>query len=36
MDGWPTWLVDNFPSEVLAGLVPKSADSYNKLAKVNV
>nr|TKR78672.1 hypothetical protein D5086_0000279880 [Populus alba] len=33
VDGWPKWLVDNFPSEVLAGLVPKSADSYNKLAK---
>ena len=36
VDGWPTWLVDNFPSEVLAGLVPKSVDSYNKLANVNV
>ncbi|XP_022774089.1 probable serine/threonine-protein kinase At1g54610 [Durio zibethinus] len=33
-DGWPKWLVDNIPTEVLAGLVPKSADSYDKLAKV--
>ncbi|XP_059624413.1 probable serine/threonine-protein kinase At1g54610 [Cornus florida] len=34
VDGWPKWLVDNIPKEVLAGLVPKSADSYDKLAKV--
>ncbi|KAA8546929.1 hypothetical protein F0562_003358 [Nyssa sinensis] len=34
VDGWPKWLVDNIPPEVLAGLVPKSADSYDKLAKV--
>lgn len=34
VDGWPRWLVDNIPSKVLAGLVPKSADSYEKLAKV--
>lgn len=33
-DGWPKWLVDNVPSDVLATLVPKSADSYEKLAKV--
>ncbi|KAJ8765774.1 hypothetical protein K2173_014896 [Erythroxylum novogranatense] len=32
--GWPKWLVQNVPREVLAGLVPKSADSYDKLAKV--
>nr|QYW07105.1 cyclin-dependent kinase like 6 [Dimocarpus longan] len=32
--GWPKWLVDNISGEVLAGLVPKSADSYDKLAKV--
>ncbi|KAJ4822204.1 hypothetical protein Tsubulata_013567 [Turnera subulata] len=32
--GWPKWLVDNIPREVLAGLVPKSADSYDKLAKI--
>ncbi|KAK8607020.1 hypothetical protein V6N13_052771 [Hibiscus sabdariffa] len=32
--GWPKWLVDNVPFEVLSGLVPKSADSYDKLAKV--
>lgn len=34
VDGWPKWLVDNIPKEVLAGLVPKTADSYDKLAKV--
>ncbi|KAL3524681.1 hypothetical protein ACH5RR_013053 [Cinchona calisaya] len=34
VDGWPKWLVDNIPRDVLAGLVPKSADSYDKLAKV--
>ncbi|KAG4115267.1 hypothetical protein ERO13_D12G093300v2 [Gossypium hirsutum] len=34
VDGWPKWLVDNVPFEVLSGLVPKSADSYDKLAKV--
>ncbi|XP_050208151.1 probable serine/threonine-protein kinase At1g09600 [Mercurialis annua] len=32
--GWPKWLVDNIPKEALAGLIPKSADSYDKLAKV--
>lgn len=36
VDGWPKWLVDNIAREVLAGLVPKSADSYDKLAKVSV
>lgn len=35
VDGWPKWLVDNIPGDVLAGLVPKSADSYDKLAKVS-
>ncbi|KAK6125751.1 hypothetical protein DH2020_040506 [Rehmannia glutinosa] len=34
VDGWPKWLVDNVPPDGLAGLVPKSADSYDKLAKV--
>lgn len=34
VDGWPKWLVENISSDVLAGLVPKSADSYDKLAKV--
>lgn len=33
-DGWPRWLTDNVPLEALAGLVRKSADSYDKLAKV--
>ncbi|XVE60908.1 hypothetical protein DITRI_Ditri05aG0164400 [Diplodiscus trichospermus] len=34
IDGWPKWLVDNIPKEVLAGLVPKSAESYDKLDKI--
>ncbi|XP_060193140.1 probable serine/threonine-protein kinase At1g54610 [Lycium barbarum] len=34
IDGWPKWLVDNIPREVLAGLVPKCADSYDKIDKV--
>ncbi|PQQ04790.1 putative serine/threonine-protein kinase [Prunus yedoensis var. nudiflora] len=32
--GWPKWLVENVPEDVLAGLVPKTADSYDKLAKI--
>lgn len=35
VDGWPKWLVDNVPKEVLVGLVPKTADSYEKLDKVS-
>ncbi|KAK1556020.1 hypothetical protein Q3G72_034664 [Acer saccharum] len=34
VDGWPKWLTDNIPREVLAGLVPKSAEAYDKLDKV--
>lgn len=34
VDGWPKWLVDNIHRDILAGMVPKSADSYHKLAKV--
>ncbi|KAJ4701039.1 Serine/threonine-protein kinase [Melia azedarach] len=34
VDGWPKWLTDNIPLEVLAGLVPKSAESYDKIDKV--
>ena len=34
--GWPKWLVDNVPYKVLAGLVPRSAESFDKLAKVCV
>ncbi|XP_057971208.1 probable serine/threonine-protein kinase At1g54610 [Malania oleifera] len=34
VDGWPRWLADNIPREVLLGLVPKSVDSYEKLEKV--
>ncbi|PON52653.1 GPCR kinase [Parasponia andersonii] len=33
-DGWPKWLLDNVPKKVLTGLVPKSAESYDKLDKV--
>lgn len=36
IDGWPKWLLDNIPSEVLAGLVRKTADSYDKVAKVSI
>lgn len=36
VDGWPKWLVQNIPKDALAGLVPKGADSYDKLAKVIV
>ena len=36
VDGWPRWLADNIPRDVLAGLVPRSADSYDKLAKVSI
>ncbi|PKI72023.1 hypothetical protein CRG98_007569 [Punica granatum] len=34
VDGWPKWLVNNVPRHVLKGLVPKSADSYDKIDKV--
>ncbi|KAI7737160.1 hypothetical protein M8C21_008999 [Ambrosia artemisiifolia] len=34
VNGWPKWLVDNIPTEVLARLVSKTADSYDKLAKI--
>ncbi|KAJ6709163.1 CYCLIN-DEPENDENT KINASE [Salix koriyanagi] len=34
VDGWPKWLTDNVPREVLGGLIPKSAENYDKLAKV--
>jgi cyclin-dependent kinase 12/13 len=36
VDGWPKWLVDNVPGDLLEGLVAKSADSYDKLDKVSV
>lgn len=35
VDGWPKWLTDNIPRDALAGLIPKSADSYDKLDKVS-
>lgn len=34
VDGWPKWLTDNVPKKVLAGLVPKSAENYDKVDKV--
>lgn len=34
VDGWPRWLVENVKGGALAGFVPKTADSYDKLAKV--
>lgn len=34
VDGWPHWLTDVVPRELLVGLVKKSADSYHKLNKV--
>nr|XP_043639454.1 probable serine/threonine-protein kinase At1g54610 [Erigeron canadensis] len=34
VDGWPKWLTDNVPKDSLDGLVPKSADAYDKLDKV--
>lgn len=34
VDGWPKWLVENVPKEALKGLAKKTADSFEKLAKV--
>ncbi|KAL5555816.1 hypothetical protein UlMin_038052 [Ulmus minor] len=34
VDGWPKWLVENIDPDVFSGLVTKSADSYDKLAKI--
>nr|CAB3468824.1 unnamed protein product [Digitaria exilis] len=34
VDGWPTWLLDNVPREALEGIVPRSADAYDKIEKV--
>ena len=34
VDVWPKWLTDNITRDALAGMVPQSADSYGKLAKV--
>ncbi|XP_047181733.1 uncharacterized protein LOC124848131 [Vigna umbellata] len=36
VEGWPKWLVDNIPPNVLDSLVPKSVDSYEKLGKVDI
>lgn len=35
VDGLPKWLAENVPRNVLSGLVAKTADSYDKLAKVS-
>lgn len=32
---WPKWLVDNISEDVLATLIRKTADSYEKLGKVS-
>jgi len=34
VEDWPKGLVDNISPNVLATLVPKSADSYDKLGKI--
>lgn len=34
VDGWPKWLTDNIPREVLKDIVPKSSDSYIKIDKI--
>ncbi|KAI4330139.1 hypothetical protein MLD38_028444 [Melastoma candidum] len=34
VEGWPKWLVDNVSKEAFAGIVPKSADNYDKIAKI--
>uniref|UniRef100_A0A8I7BJV0 [RNA-polymerase]-subunit kinase n=2 Tax=Hordeum vulgare subsp. vulgare TaxID=112509 RepID=A0A8I7BJV0_HORVV len=34
VDGWPTWLLENVPREALQGIVPRSADAFDKIEKV--
>ncbi|KAL8466867.1 hypothetical protein ACS0TY_035799 [Phlomoides rotata] len=34
VNGWPKWLVENVPTDVLKNIVPKSADSYSKIDKL--
>ncbi|XP_026395958.1 probable serine/threonine-protein kinase At1g54610 [Papaver somniferum] len=34
IDGWPKWLTDNISREALVGIIPKSAESYEKLDKI--
>ncbi|KAL3504530.1 hypothetical protein ACH5RR_034371 [Cinchona calisaya] len=34
VDGWPKWLLDNIPTNALAGLTPRSAETYDKIDKV--
>ncbi|KAL0326016.1 UNVERIFIED_CONTAM: putative serine/threonine-protein kinase [Sesamum radiatum] len=34
VEGWPKWLTDNIPRDVLRNIVPKSADSYVKIDKI--
>ncbi|KAL7128252.1 hypothetical protein ABFS83_14G303500 [Erythranthe nasuta] len=33
VDGWPKWLIRNIPRDALSNIVPKSADSYDKIDK---
>ncbi|KAL3513946.1 hypothetical protein ACH5RR_026663 [Cinchona calisaya] len=33
VDGWPKWLTDNIPKDALAGLTPRSAETYDKIGK---
>ncbi|XP_052188520.1 probable serine/threonine-protein kinase At1g54610 [Diospyros lotus] len=34
VNGWPKWLTDNIPKEALVGLIPRSAECYDKIDKV--
>lgn len=36
VDGWPKWLTDNIPKDALAGLTPRSAETYDKIDKVSL
>lgn len=36
VDGWPKWLTDNIPGDALEGITPRSADTYDKIDKVNL
>ena len=35
VDGWPKWLIDNIPRDALEGLIPRSAETYDKIDKVS-
>ncbi|CDP11433.1 unnamed protein product [Coffea canephora] len=34
VDGWPKWLIDNIPRDALEGLIPRSAETYDKIDKI--